>query len=740
MKRIGIGFILAAGLVGACGDDTPVDPSGSTTGTGAAGGASSSSVSSTGGGNTGAPLTETFTVEGTVVDEDGNAVEGAFVLQGGRGEDLVLSAADGSFSYEMRYDGRGTPAIVATKEGYRSRGLEFLSLPEEPVVLDLIAVKPPDNAGAYVYGDPGQGDDPTTAYCGHCHIQITKDFRLSAHADAARDPQVQDLFAGVASSIASAAGCAQAGGVWRSGLEPGTSNTIDKCYLGDGVLPDLNGCGGPTEQACDDPALASPPTAFGACADCHAPGMNGEVGGRSLHEATDIAYDAGVHCDFCHKVNDVDLMAPPGVGGRMKLQRPQELNFMAQPRAVMFGPLLDVPTPAMGGSYAPVFDEATFCAGCHQQEQPALISGQSLDAQRWPNGLPVHTTYEEWMASAYGQSNTPCQHCHMPGNFELQSSSDLATYDTASITFGFVRSPDDNRRHLFRGPLMGRNPYGGETAPLIDEAAFISVQVSATASTVDASVSVANVGCGHALPTGEPMRRLILLVEAEGQGCGSLAPIAGSTVDDLGGRLAEGTVGTDVTVAGATVTWPGTTAKAGDVLRLVRPNGFETYGGIGFFANPALTPAEKGRPLREPLAEATVLSVVGDVITVDASLTASAGDLVYLAEARPSMLDEQPSTALAGLAGTTFGRVLVDANGRRQVPHHRAIDMASDNRIAPGTAEVSTYGFDRLAGCTNATVRATLIYRAYPLDEARRRGWDGRDHIIATAAQTIPLP
>jgi len=287
---------------------------------------------------------------------------------------------------------------------------------------------------------------------------------------------------------------------------------------------------------------------------------------------------------------------------------------------------------------------------------------------------------------------------------------------------------------------MGRNPYGGETTPLIDEAAFVSLQVSATTTTIDASVSVANVGCGHALPTGEPMRRLILLVEAEGQGCGSLTPIAGSTVDDLGGHLATGTVGTDVTVAGTAVTWPGTTAETGDVLRVVRPGGFEDYGGIGFFADPGLNPAEKGRPLRTPVAEVTVVGVAGDVITVDAALTTTAGDLVYLAEARPTTLDEQPSAALAGLSGTTFGRVLVDADGRRQVPHHRAIDMVSDNRIAPGRAEVSTHGFTRLAGCTDATIRAILLYRAYPLAEARRRGWDGRDHVIATAERTIPLP
>ena len=32
--------------------------------------------------------------------------------------------------------------------------------------------------------------------------------------------------------------------------------------------------------------------------------------GRNLHDAIGLAYDAGVHCDTCHKVKDVDMSQP----------------------------------------------------------------------------------------------------------------------------------------------------------------------------------------------------------------------------------------------------------------------------------------------------------------------------------------------------------------------------------------------------------------------------------------------
>ncbi len=121
---------------------------------------------------------------------------------------------------------------------------------------------------------------------------------------------LQDLYAGVAAAWAGdAEACADAGGVLRVGKQPGTGDDVERCYVGTGVLPDLNpGC---AETPCDGQAEA-----FGGCADCHAPGIDGALGGRDLLEARGVAHESGVHCDVCHKVESVHLDDPaPGVAG-----------------------------------------------------------------------------------------------------------------------------------------------------------------------------------------------------------------------------------------------------------------------------------------------------------------------------------------------------------------------------------------------------------------------------------------
>ena len=751
MKRVSYLALLA---LLACGDDAARQPPDNGGGGGAggqagqggatmsAGGAGGVPVNTGGSGGMSMPLPPTFVVSGIVVDENGAPVEGATVLQGGRTEQTWLSGSDGSFAIELHHDGIGTPGVVAGKDGYRMSGAQFFELPLEAVTIELRSYDPSDNP-AYVYSEPGSGVMDTSNYCGHCHEVFTRDFQLSKHQDAASNPQLHDLYAGVV-SLGQAA-CVAAGGTWRAGIMPG-SNTIaiDKCYLGGGVLGDLNAtCGGAAQPACDDPALpaAQQPTAFGACADCHAPGISGVPGGRDLHDATAVAFNEGVFCDVCHKIGALDMSLPPGVGAglRMSLQRP--LEPWASPLGdfvpLTFGPLLDVPNGIMGAVYREYFNEAEFCAGCHQQRQPALIAGDALDPQRWPDGLDVHTTYQEWLDGPYAQAGVPCQHCHMPPHFELTNSVDVTDPEEASITFGYARGPEDKREHIFRGPLY----EDGIEPRLVDTALFTSIQLTQNGSAVDASVSVSNVGCGHAVPTGEPMRALVMIVEADGAGCGALSAIGGMTAYDAAGAHARGVEGGDVTTAASNMTWPAGAAAAqpGMVVRAVRPSGtFDDYNGIGLFADTQLTPAQKGLEVHAPLATASVVSVAAGQLVLDSALTLQPGDVIYLGDAASALADGAASGAFAGASGYAFARVLVDAAGARHVPHYRAVDMASDNRIGPGQSQLTTHSFDA-SGCSSATVRATVLYRPLPLAQAKLRGWTANDYIIASAQSTIAL-
>lgn len=737
---------MAAAIAACAGEDAPPPYGG-----GGAGGAGTTTTTTTGAASVtssgaGGALPEVFTVTGIVTDgaTPPAPIEGAIVMQGGGAPDFV-TGPDGLFSIEMSRAVPGVPTLVAAKVGYRSRGVEITALPDGPIELGLRLVTPPDNAD-YQYGDPGTGDpahDTSTDFCGHCHLTFAAQFQTSGHARSARGPLLHDLYAGTSRAHADAASCAAAGGVFRAGREPGTpAGAIMKCYLGAGVLPDLNpGCGAAGQPACDDPALppAARPTAFGACADCHAAGLQGPAGGRDLLDAVGLAYDHGNHCEACHKASDVDLTRPPGTAGALVIQRPRDRESDlpgSKLLQVMYGPYPDVPLEFMGGSYQPVFRTAAFCAACHEQKQPALVPGSSLDPARWPDGLPVHSTYSEWSDGPWGTPGTPCHFCHMPEQPQMTSSIDGTTGENAGIVFGFLRPPGAIRSHEFLGPLAG--------APrLIDTALTVALTLAPQGSELGVTVQLRNQGCGHAIPTGEPMRSLVLLVRASA--CNApIPPIAGMSVNDVGGALAEAQLGQGAALAGATLTWPEGAARAsvGQVVRIVRPTGvYDDYVGIGRFADPTLTPAEKGLEIRAPVGEAAIAAVAGGEITLAAPIAAQDGDRVLLGDALawpPG--DGQPSPALAGAAGSTFARVLVDPAGNRQVPHHRAIDMVSDNRIPPQGDGFSVHTFALPPMCPSATVDIAVLYRPVPLGLARERGHDGRDFVIATASQTVALP
>jgi len=672
-------------------------------------------------------LATSFYLTGTVVDQDGSPVSDATVLFGGRSDTQVLTDASGVFTIWYTPEGSGEPAIVAAKEGYRAIADEFFDA-TSVITLTLRRISEVDNL-AYVYQDPGDGENVLLEDCTHCHTSFVADFVQSGHAESARNPLLHDLYAGVASGHDSDS-CVQAGGTWASGHVPGTEgDTVEKCYLGGGVLPDLNPqCGGVAQLPCDAPGAAAP-SEFGACADCHAPGINGVAGGRDLHDAHGLAYDMGVHCDTCHKVRDIDMTRPPGVGQRLVMGRPSEPGgAMFEWDPVYYGPLIDVPNVAMGGSYQPKFELAVFCAGCHEQEQPALVPGTVL-APEWTAGLPTHSTYSEWQQGPYNQEATQCQFCHMPANTELHNAVDLSTPDNASITFGFTRDTEDIRQHVFRGPLQG-------SPRLIDTAVYVSLALATEGDELVVDTSLTNLGCGHAVPTGEPMRALVLVVEADGA-CGPLTPSAGMTVPDIGGAHATGIVDEDLTVAGTLVQWPGHDASEGDVLRAVRPSGvYDDYAAIGpWFSK---TPEEKGMEIFDPVGETSILSIAGDTLTTDTPLDVQAEDTVFVGAPWTSAPpDGDPSAPLAGHPGYAFAKVLTDDAGNRHVPHYRAIDIASDNRIGPGDSARTSHRFTLPVGCTDVEVRATLLYRPVPLLLAAERGWDAADYVIATASSAL---
>lgn len=625
------------------------------------------------------------------VNLDGAATSDVVVTQGGViGEHIT--GADGTVLVPIEWDMEGDIYLLASHPDARIKGTRVADAAQ---TIELTSFDSSDNE-SYVFDAPGEAGGGTTEVCGHCHVTMTQDWEASPHRSSASNPRLHDVYAGIAANL-DVTQCQEAGGTWRVGLTAGTQLSENRCYIGTGTLPDLNpGC-----TDCETTANAT-----GACADCHAPGIDGVLGGRNLLDATGTSHDAGVHCDVCHKIESVDLEAPAGVGGRLHLVRPSEVGTFGF-EALTFGPYHDVSNPRMGSVQRDHFGTAEICAGCHQLEQAVLVPGETIDSARWPDELlPIHTTYDE-----LGASNQVCQDCHMPIDTEVGNAADLGNIWSVSpgVAGGWYRELTV-RKHAFYGP---RQPESG----FLESAGALAVSKSVAGGTLTAEVTVSAARPPHAFPTGEPMRHLVLLVEAR---CAAdvLAATGGDVVADYGGSL-ERQMGGDYS------RW--TDAQIGDVVRVVnRPGGFVDYQGFGPFGDGRFTVAEKGLAVEQLVGLATVTSVDLGVAAFDRALPV--GDVAYLSRGSLLPSDGDEASGWAGAAGWSFARVLADGDGNRMVPHHRAVDVVSDNRLLAFQSWTSTHAF--ATTCADPVVEAVLLYRPYPFALARQRAWGMTERVV----------
>lgn len=659
---------------------------------------------------------ERFLPVAVLVKLDGEPVEGAVLTQGGNPETWT-TGTDGAATVVLDTTVRGDPALMASHPDARIDGVEiddeYLDI-DEPLEIALVRFSTTDNLD-YVFQDPGDPDHrDTTGQCAHCHIAINDDWYGSAHRQSASNPQVHDLYAGAAAAYATEDDCVAAGGRWWEGVLPGTGARGSRCYLGDGALQALNDCG--ETAPCDGLAANT-----GGCADCHAPGIDGALGGRDLLEATGHAYDYGVHCDVCHKVEGVDLDAEPGVAGRLRVLRPSEDSpsaALGEWLPLTFGPYADVLNPRMGSVYRDHFRSAELCAGCHELVMAPAVDGAAADADRWPDGrLPIQTTYSEWLAGPYGDA-APCQTCHMPPDASAGNGADLGVYinEEPDLGTGWYRPVGEVKRHTWTGP---RTPDGRMLQ--LAAALFVEAVSDPDSGELVVTVQSKNVGAGHAIPTGEPMRSIVLVVEARCDGA-SLTATGGDAVPDFGGWLDRKVAGEDWS------RWPG--ASPGDVLRVVARTGdWRDYEGYGPFGDGRFDAEDKGLPVEHVVGFATVLGVAGDVVTLDGALPA--GDVVYRGEAGSWPATGDPISALAGAPGFGFARVLEGPDGARGVPGFRAVDVVSDNRLLPQSSFTTEHRFAGDCEDPDALdIRAALLYRAYPLDLARERGWEAIETVM----------
>jgi hypothetical protein len=282
-------------------------------------------------------------VGGDVRDERG-PVAGARVRIQGAAESC-LSDHDGRF--QLRVERAKSPTITAWKKGY---AIAARPLGKAPLQLSLTRLPALDNPD-YEWIDPAP--HPKRANnCANCHREIHDEWAASAHAGAATNRRLRNLFEGTD---------------WHGGRSPKWS------------LKDEH------------------PLGMGVCASCHAPTYRDPTLAYDLSKVTGVAA-RGVHCDYCHKVADAPTDKLGTRFGRdgLILLRP------AKDEQLFFGPLDDAVRPGEMFSYSSLYKESRYCASCHEGvifgvhvygtysewlESPARAKGQQCqDCHMKPTG------------------------------------------------------------------------------------------------------------------------------------------------------------------------------------------------------------------------------------------------------------------------------------------------------------------------------------------------------------------
>jgi hypothetical protein len=250
--------------------------------------------------------------------------------------------------------------------------------------------------------------------------------------------------------------------------------------------------------------LEEHPLGAGVCSSCHAPAVRDDdpayydlrqLGGTAL---------LGVHCDYCHKI------AGPGEGtvglshGRfnLRLHRPTTGQLF-------FGPLDDVDRGE--DAYTPFYHDSRYCASCHE----GVVFG-----------VPVYTTYSEWLDSPARRRGVQCQSCHMTPTSRMSN--------IAPGHGGRKRDPRTLGNHRF---------FDGDQAAMLRRCLQVDASFQRAGEEVRVRLQVRADGAGHRVPTGFVDRHLILVARGEDAAGRPIAARAGPVLPAAAGPEQAGQPG-----------------------------------------------------------------------------------------------------------------------------------------------------------------------------------------------------
>ncbi len=198
------------------------------------------------------------------------------------------------------------------------------------------------------------------------------------------------------------------------------------------------------------------------CLSCHAPTV-AFSGDHNLQ--TKVSWE-GVTCDFCHSISRVDLQ---------NSGRPYKLQI----GAAKFGPLKDASSPVHAATFSSLHTDPAVCAGCHES--------------RNEKGLLVLSSYSEWVESSFGQDRASCLNCHM------------APVKARVVEAKILRTKKETV-NLHQMP-------GGHSVDQLNKALSARLVPRREGDQLHVELIIRNRGAGHMVPTGSPLRKLVVAVE-----------------------------------------------------------------------------------------------------------------------------------------------------------------------------------------------------------------------------------
>lgn len=383
--------------------------------------------------------------------------------------------------------GMETARLTAWAEGYYNAGPEDAAAGESDLVIRLHRHTSEDHPG-YDWV-PALGD--AEGACVHCHSSAggepgstlpLEQWRLDAHSSSAVNPRFQTMYSGT--------------DVHGRPSEP--TRFVDSRDYGREPL-----------RATEEDRPAGPgyrldfPATAGNCAACHAPAAAVNRPLETDPRRLTGAGAEGVSCDFCHKLWSVRLdpstgLPHPDMPGVLsyELRRPEEGHQL------FLGPFDDVQGE---DARSPFYSRSEYCAGCH--------FGVFWD-------VVVYDSFGEWLRTPYSdaENGRSCQDCHMP--------------PTGAALFA---RPD--RGGLRRDPagIAGHRMPGAADEELLRNAVTMTVEAERFDERAVVRVAITNDRTGHHVPTGSPLRQVILLVRASNESGSPSRVLTGPTLPEWTG-------------------------------------------------------------------------------------------------------------------------------------------------------------------------------------------------------------